>query len=184
MKSAFIRGGRLYLRPLDLDDLERCMRWINDPEILKFLGRRLPMGRDQEKEWISSQYKDDKEIQLAIVLNEDDRHIGNCGLFGIDYVDRCGEFGILIGESDAWHHGYGPEATRLVLEYGFRQLGLHRIELEVYAFNERARKSYEKVGFQLEGVKREANYWDGQFHDALTMSILAPEWRGETSPPG
>ncbi len=176
MKPAFIQGERLYLRPLDLDDLEQCMRWINDPEILKFLGRRLPMGREQEKEWISSQYKDDKEIQLAIVLNEADRHIGNCGLFGIDYVDRCGEFGILIGEPDARHHGYGPEATRLVLQYGFRQLGLHRIELQVYAFNERARASYEKVGFRLEGTKRQSYFRDGRFHDACIMAILESEW--------
>lgn len=184
MKTVFIRGDRLYLRPLDAEDLERCMRWINNPEILRFLGRRFPMGREQEKEWIGNQYKDEREINLAIVLDADDRHIGNCGLFDIDYVDRCGEFGILIGEPDVWQQGYGTEAARRLVEYGFRQLGLHRIELEVYAFNARARRSYEKVGFRVEGTKRESYYWNGQFHDALTMSILAAEWGEETCPPG
>jgi RimJ/RimL family protein N-acetyltransferase len=176
MKSIFIQGERLYLRPLDLDDLERCMCWINDPQILEFLGRRLPIGREQEKEWISGQYKDDREVQLAIALNDGDRHIGNCGLCGIDYADRSGEFGIMIGEPDVWGQGYGPEATRLMVQYGFRQLGLHRIQLEVYAFNERARMSYEKVGFRLEGTRRQSYFRNGRFHDAYLMAILESEW--------
>jgi RimJ/RimL family protein N-acetyltransferase len=70
----------------------------------------------------------------------------------------------------------GTEATRLIVGYGFEMLRLHRISLEVYAFNPRARRAYEKVGFVAEGVLRDALLWDGERVDATVMSILAPEW--------
>jgi RimJ/RimL family protein N-acetyltransferase len=177
MSVVFIEGERLYLRPLGVEDLDRCVRWINDPEVLQFLGRRFPMGREQEKEWLADQYKSEDQLNLAIVLKEGDRHIGNCGFNEIDYLNRSAVFGILIGEKDAWSCGYGPEAARLIVEYGFRTLGLHRVSLEVYSSNPRARKAYAKVGFKLEGTQRESYFYDGQFFDTHTMAILANEWR-------
>ena len=176
MKIVFIDGERLYLRPLEESDLDSCMRWINDSEILQFLARRHPMGRVQEKEWLADQYKSDNYLNLAIVLKDGDRHIGNCGFNEIDYINRNAIFGILIGEKDAWHQGYGPEAAELILKHGFEQLGLHRIELDVYSLNERAQKAYEKVGFSLEGTRRESYFRNGQYHDTHVMSILESEW--------
>ncbi len=173
---AFLDGEHLYLRPLDIADLELCMRWINDPEILQYLGRRHPMGREQETEWLTDQYKNEDHFNLAIVLKDGDRHIGNCGFNEIDYVNRNAIFGILIGEKDAWNKGYGPEAAGLILDYGFGELGLHRIALEVYSSNPRARKAYEKAGFTLEGTQREAYYRNGQFFDTHIMGILKSEW--------
>jgi len=178
MGSPFIVGDRIYLRPLDVDDLDRCLRWINDPELVDRLGRRHPMGRAQEETWLAGQYERADHLNLAIVLVDGDRHIGNCGFNAIDSVNRQAEFGILIGEKDAWGHGYGSEAARLVLDYGFDELGLHRISLGVYAFNDRAIRAYEKVGFVLEGTEREAYFRHGRFHDHHIMSVLASEWRG------
>ena len=153
------------------------MRWINDSEIQQFLGRRHPMGRVQETEWLADQYKSETRYNLAIVLKDGDRHIGNCGFNAIDYVNRSAEFGILIGEKDAWQQGFGPEAARLIVQYGFEELNLHRIELEVFSLNPRARTAYEKVGFVLEGTKRESYFRHGTFHDTHVMSILESEWR-------
>lgn len=177
MKIVFIDGERLYLRPLEESDLERCLCWINDSETLQFLGRRHPMGRIQEKEWLAGQYNSDKHVNLAIVLKDGDRHIGNCGLESIDYVNRNASFGILIGEKDAWNCGYGPEAAVLILKYGFEELGLHRIELDVFSNNPRAQKAYQKVGFILEGTKRESYYRNGRFFDSHMMAILKSEWQ-------
>ncbi len=67
---------------------------------------------------------------------------------------------------------YGTEAARLAVDYGLHTLNLHRIELEVYDFNPRARHVYEKIGFVVEGVRRDALLWDGEYHDAILMSIL------------
>jgi len=177
MRTPFAVGEGVYLRPLDEADLERCLTWINDPKILPLLGRSRPMSRALEREWLLGQYKSDSTMSLAIVLIEDDRHIGNTGLHGISPVNRSAEFGILIGEHDAWGHGYGPDAARVILGYGFNQLGLHRIQLHVFSFNERARRAYRKIGFTEEGVQRESVFSDGRWHDTILMSILESEWR-------
>lgn len=156
---SFLEGERLYLRPLGAEDLDRCYRWINDPELLQFLGRKTPMSHEMEHEWLAKQYKSERDVDFAIVLKDGDRHIGNCGIDSADLLNRNARFGIFIGEKDAWHCGYGREAAKLVIAYGFEELGLHRIELTVFSFNERARRAYEKVGFVLEGTQRE-NYTD------------------------
>jgi len=176
MNAPFLDAERLYLRPLDEADLDRCLGWINDAEILNTLGRRTPMSRAMEREWLVGQYKSDADIALAIVLKDAERHIGNAGLHSIDYLNRSAEFGLLIGEKDAWGQGYGPEAGRAIIDYGFNQLGLHRIFLRVYSFNERAQRVYDKLGFVHEGALRESYFRSGRFHDTLVMSVLQSEW--------
>jgi RimJ/RimL family protein N-acetyltransferase len=178
MINPFLIGERIYLRPLDEEtDLDRCLEWINDPEVLTTLGRRQPMGRAAEREWLQEQYKSEEHLNLAIVLKDGDRHIGNCGFNEIDYVNRSAVFGILIGEKEAWGQGYGPEAARLILKYGFEELGLHRIGLDVYSHNPRAIRAYEKAGFVREGTLRESYYRNGVYHDTIVMSVLESEWR-------
>ena len=176
MTMKFLDGERLYLRPLEMDDLERCLRWINDPDLLQYLGRKQPMSREMEKEWLAGQYKNEGRINFAIVLKEGDRHIGNCGLEGADLTNRNACFGIFIGEPDGRSQGYGTEATKLLLEYGFQQMNLHRVYLTVFSFNDRARRSYEKAGFVLEGTRREDYYRHGRYHDTHIMGILKSEW--------
>jgi len=177
MRTPFLVGDRIYLRPLDAaTDLDRCLRWINDPELQARIGRRHPMGRTQEQEWLDGQYKQDDHMNLAIVVADGDRHIGNCGFNAIDSVNRSAVFGIMIGETDTWGQGYGPEASRLIIEYGFEELGLHRIELDVFSHNAGAIRAYEKTGFIREGVKRESYFRHGVYHDTIQMSILESEW--------
>jgi len=182
VKTAFLVGERIYLRPLDVEsDLDRCLEWINDPELQARIGRRHPMSKIQEKEWLENQYKREDHMNLAIVLKDDDRHIGNCGFNQIDYVNRCAEFGILIAERDAWGVGYGPEAARVILKYGFEELGLHRIWLWAYSFNQHAIRAYEKAGFVHEGIRREEYFRNGAYHDGVMMSVLESEWRKDES---
>ena len=184
MKTPFLIGERIYLRPLNKEDLNRCLSWINDPAVITNLGRRLPVNRTQEEEWLANQYKSNRSFSLAIVLTEGDRHIGNCGFNDIDYLNRKAVFGIMIGEKDCWNKGYGTEATRLMIGYGFEQLNLHRISLTVYSHNARAIRAYEKAGFKLEGRMRESYFRNGRYHDTLIMAILESEWRqGHNSEP-
>jgi RimJ/RimL family protein N-acetyltransferase len=81
----------------------------------------------------------------------------------------------MIGEKDCWNQGYGTEATRLILEFAFGELGLHRVWLDVDSDNRRARRAYEKAGFKQEGIKRDHMYYDGAFHDIVLMSILSSD---------
>ena len=85
----------------------------------------------------------------------------------------------MIGDKDEWSKGYGTEAARLIIGYGFNTLNLHRIYLRVFAYNKRGQRAYEKLGFVKEGVAREDHFFDGQYYDATTMSILENEWRNK-----
>lgn len=176
METPFLIGDRVYLRPLAETDLDLCMRWINDPELIVYLDRRLPMGREQERSWLKKQYDDPSSFSLAIVLEHGDVHIGNCGLHHINHFDRSAEFGIMIGDPGSREKGYGTEAGRLLIDFAFRELNLHRVELRVFSFNIRAKALYEKLGFILEGSKRESYFRHGMFHDTLMMAILDSEW--------
>jgi RimJ/RimL family protein N-acetyltransferase len=182
VKNSFLIGERLYLRPLEEADIPTCLRWINDPEVTRTLMMYRPLNELREREWFQGQYKDDHNIILAITLKEQDRHIGNVGLHRIDWKNREGELGIMIGEKDEWDKGYGSEAISLVLGYGFDRLNLHRICLRVYENNPRAQRCYEKAGFRREGAMRESAFSEGRYWDTIFMGILDREWRGSSAP--
>lgn len=176
MRSPFLVGERVYLRPLEEEDLDRCQRWINDPEVRRFLSHYRPVARSGELEWLRSLGGRADELVLAIALKVDDRHIGNCGLHRIDWREGTAELGILIGEPDCRGKGYGPEAMTLLLDYAFGELRLHRVGLRVFSYNAMAIRAYEKVGFKLEGCLRKAHFHGGRHHDVLLYGILASEW--------
>lgn len=176
MEAPFLVGEKVYLRPLGEGDLDRCWRWINDPEVRRYLGAWRPMSREQEQEWLRNVYTSPNNVQLAIVLREGNRHIGNLGLHGINWRSGSSELGILIGEPELWGWGYGPEAIRLLLAYAFDTLRLNRVELRVHAYNTRAIRAYEKSGFREEGRLRAAHFLSGRYHDTLVMALLASEW--------
>jgi RimJ/RimL family protein N-acetyltransferase len=97
-------------------------------------------------------------------------------LFSLDLVNRSAMMGMMIGEKEYWDHGYGQEATRLLLDYGFNLLNLNSIMLGVYAFNERAIQAYRRVGFREIGRRRQVRIINGQKFDLLEMDILAEEF--------
>ncbi len=95
----------------------------------------------------------------------------------INHFHRTAEFGIMIGEKECWGKGYGTEATRLVLDYGFSSLGLHNIMLRAFSFNERALRAYRRAGFREFGRRREAIRLGGQAYDDVQMDCLATEFK-------
>ena len=172
----FLRGERLYLRPIELADLEVCQRWINDPESRASLAGFKPFTEAAEREFIEKRANTDTAITCVIVLNDSHRPIGSCGLMNIRWKDRLGEFGIVIGEPEYRSKGYGTEATRLVLKYAFEELNLNRVHLCVYDFNQAGVRSYEKAGFTREGVQRAHSFKAGRYVDHILYGILAREY--------
>jgi RimJ/RimL family protein N-acetyltransferase len=83
----------------------------------------------------------------------------------------------MIAVKDQWNKGFGTEATKLFVAYGFETLNLNRIELRVYEYNARAIRVYEKVGFKHEGSLREDHYRQGRYWNTHVMSILRSEWK-------
>ncbi len=116
---------------------------------------------------------------FVICLLADDQPIGTIGLFRIDHVNGSAGIGIAIGVKSLWGKGLGTDAMFALLDFGFGQLRLERMWLEVYDYNERARRSYEKCGFVLEGTERHAVYKQGRHHDVHLMSILRDEWAAQ-----
>jgi RimJ/RimL family protein N-acetyltransferase len=174
----FLIGERVYLRPVELEDVDRFVRWFNDPEVRATLSNSFPLSRLREREFVESLYKEHSDVVLAIAVREGNAHIGVAGLHRIGLPNRNATFGIAIGEKACWDKGYGTEATRLMLDYGFRTLNLHRVTLWVYDTNPRAIHVYQKVGFREEGRKRESEYRDGKYRDDVLMGILEREWKG------
>ena len=106
-----------------------------------------------------------------------DRLIGTCAFSQLDGENGSALYHITIGEKDAWGQGYGTEATQLMLDHAFGTLGLHRVALFVFEFNERAIRAYRRCGFVVEGRSRESIWRDGRWWDELAMSVLESDWR-------
>ena len=103
--------------------------------------------------------------------------MGTCAFSQLDGDNGSALYHITIGEKDVWGQGYGTEATQLMLDHAFGTLGLHRIALFVFEFNERAIRAYRRCGFVLEGRSRESIFRDGRWWDELAMSVLESDWR-------
>lgn len=177
IRQAYLLGQGIYLRGATPADAEVCAPWFNDEEVNRYLntGRR-PNTVEHSREYLARMMASEHDIAFAIVERETGRHIGNAALHRIDPVFRTARFGIVIGVRECWGRGYGSEATRLVTDYAFRRLNLHRVELEVVADNPRARRAYERVGYRAEGTRRSAFFVDGRHLDSVLMAILRPEW--------
>ncbi len=120
--------------------------------------------------------KNSRAFRFSIRTLADDKLIGGVGLWISSWTHADTWLGISIGERDYWGKGYGTDAMRLAVQYGFLELNLRRISLGLHAYNERALKSYEKVGFKLEGRTRQDGLRDGVRYDSLWMGILREEW--------
>ena len=177
-----LRGKSVLLRPVKRSDISYFLKWFNDPEVIQYITLYLPMTEMGEEKYIeelgTTRAKSDAPFVIEVIEGASTKPIGNCGLHEINSKDHNATFGIVIGEKDYWSKGYGVEATRLVINYGFQQLNLHRISSTAIAFNERSIRLHKKVGFREEGRLRQAIFKNGQYHDLVQFGILREEWRG------
>ena len=172
------RGEKIQLGAVQREYLTKYVEWLNDWETAQFLnpGIPAPFNVEDETEWFENRRKAKDSFVFAILTLAENKLIGNCGLHSVDLKNRKAVFGIFIGDKNYWSQGYGTDATKTLLRFGFEELGLNLIELEVYAFNPRAMRCYEKAGFRRAGTHRQGLYRNGKFHDEYLMSILREEW--------
>jgi RimJ/RimL family protein N-acetyltransferase len=177
-----IEGRKTNLRAPEMGDLERNHRWMNDREVTRFLSARYPMSLAAEEEWMRGVTGKmmSYEAPFFAIETKDGRHIGNTNLFSVQPENSCAEVGIMIGEKDCWSQGYGADALRVLLGFGFGEMNLHRIALNAFAFNERAIACYQKVGFVEEGRERDRIFTEGAYHDLVSMSVLRQEWEARS----
>jgi RimJ/RimL family protein N-acetyltransferase len=176
---SMIYGGRLRLRATERDDLKHYYEWVNDPEVTCGLSMYLPMSTRDEEKWFEAQLeKEAVERPLAVELRQGDgwKLIGSCGVFDIDWRSSSAELGIMIGDKSVWNQGLGTQVMTLLLRHCFETLNLNRAFLRVHGENARARRSYEKAGFVVEGCMRQAVFKQGKYDDIYIMSVLRGEW--------
>ena len=173
-----LRGERVYLRPAERSDLELFVRWLSDAEVGRHLSVRSPLSQAEEEKWfdqmVEQQGRD--RYHFVICLRSDGRPIGAADLREMSLEDGRAAFGIMIGEKAEWNRGYGTDALNAICDFGFGQLRLERIELDVYADNLNAQRSYAKAGFTREGTLRHGHFSDGRFVDVERMALLRAEW--------
>lgn len=179
-----LTGARVELRPFREEDFVGIGEALADPEVLRLTGalhspeeealERQPVLDDRGLEWYRTRNETSDRLDLAIIERSTSFCVGEAVLNDFDPDNRSCNFRILIGPRGR-DRGLGTEATQLIVAHGFQTLGLHRIELSVYAFNPRARHVYESVGFIQEGVRRDALRFGDRWIDEISMSILATD---------
>lgn len=172
-------GKGVLLRPVGLADAEGLAELITNPEVLRLTGSLKPPGSDPlelARKWYGSRHDRDDRLDLAIVERAGGRYVGEAVLNDLDAADRSCSFRIALIGPRVFGRGYGTEATRLILSHAFGTAGVHRVSLEVFSFNPRARHVYEKAGFTHEGTQDKALYREGRWYDTHTMAVHAPDW--------
>jgi RimJ/RimL family protein N-acetyltransferase len=176
-----LAGERVALGPPRRDLLPLYLRWLNDLEYARWTSHTGPLTAEALARAYARDTADPRQAHFTIYERATLRPIGGASL--TDITGWTATFAIGIGEKDCWGKGYGTEATRLVLEYGFSMLGLHNIMLTVHGDHERALRAYRRAGFQVIGRRRQVIRRAGQLHDLVYMDCLAIDFKPATAPP-
>ncbi|WLD93255.1 GNAT family N-acetyltransferase [Alkalihalobacillus sp. AL-G] len=171
-------GERVYLGRFKEEDLETVSKWYQDDEYMRCMDAlpSFPMLPRDFKEWVELKPREQKGYVFAIRLKEDDRVLGWVDVNDILWPHRNAWLAIGIGERELWQKGIGYETMQLALDFAFNELNLHRIQLTVFSYNQRAIKLYERLGFTFEGAQREFLFRDGEAYDMHMYGLLRREW--------
>ena len=173
-----LKGNKAVLRPIKEDDLDHFLKWFNDQEVTRYLMHYLPMTGAYEKRWIEETCAKREPIFIIGVPDDDNRicTIGVCGLHKVNHRNGNAELGITIGEKDYWRRGFGFEALKLLIRYGFESLNLHKIYSGAYKKNTGSVNLHLKLGFIKEGERTEHVFANGEYHDLIEFGLLRKEW--------
>jgi RimJ/RimL family protein N-acetyltransferase len=176
-----LRGTRIMLREYRRDDLPWMRQWVNDPNIVSHLSDIFlyPHPLESTEGYLDSILDGSSDSRGFVIADiTDEAYIGQVNLDSIDWKNRVGRVGIVIGSTEYFGLGYGTEAMRLLIQFAFLEMNLNRLELDVYDFNERAIRSYLSCGFRQEGRLRERQYKNGRYVDVIQMGLLRSDWEG------
>ncbi|WP_107837981.1 GNAT family N-acetyltransferase [Metasolibacillus meyeri] len=170
---------KIYLRELTLHDVEDRYQWCLDKEVIKHLNmpeQYPPFSREETEHWIKMCIAKTNGYEQKAIVTEKGKHIGWIDLKNIDKLNRHAELGLAIGDKAYWGKGYGLSAMKEMLLWGFNELNLNKIWLRVEVDNDKAIKSYKRIGYVEEGILRQDRLRNGEFVDRLRMSILKHEF--------
>ncbi len=173
----FLEGKRLYLRPVDLSDLEEFQRFANDPDVRQYLLNVLPISKMHEENWIKkTMERNPNDVTFAVVLKKDNKLLGCMSLGDIDYINGFATTGSMLGAKEEWNKGYAQEAKMLILEYAFLTLNLRKVCSAAFYENKGSIKHNLKCGYKIEGTLKRHCYRDGKYHDQVLLSVFKRDW--------
>lgn len=170
-----LSGEKIYLEPITKEYTPLVVKWRNNPKVRCNFIFQEKFTEEIHNKWMDSKVAAGDVVQFIIFLKEGGQPIGSVYLRDVDKVNEKAEFGIFIGEDIARGQGYGTEAARLICQYGFEELDLHKIMLRVFAHNIGAIKAYEHAGFKEEAYLRDEIKNNGGFQDMIFMALFNPE---------
>lgn len=172
-------GRKIRLREYRLEDLVPIRRWVNNPDVVRYLSDifLFPHTLEDTEAYLRAKMEQSRDDNRGFVIADaaTELFIGQINLDGIDWKNRYAKIGIVIGSPEHCGQGFGTEAMRLLIDFAFDELNLNRLELEVYDFNERARRCYASCGFKEEGRLRQRQFKDGRYADVILMGLLRSE---------
>jgi RimJ/RimL family protein N-acetyltransferase len=170
-----LTGKRVVLRPLTVADVPAILATGMDPEVRRLTGTHRRFTTQQVHDAVTDWIDRDDRVDMAVIEKDSGEYAGEITLNELDADNLSCHLRVALS-SRYTGLGLGTEAIRLMLSYAFDSMGVHRVELDVYAFNPRARRVYEKIGFVYEGTKRQALRWRGEWVDAMVMAMLVDDW--------
>jgi RimJ/RimL family protein N-acetyltransferase len=175
-------GERIELRRHARENYRLYGEWYGDPEIWRLTSwAASPLSPSAVERLFEDRELSPTDDSFAIHLKGEEEPVGVISLMNISEANDSAELSVIVGHPEDRHQGYGAEAIALILRYGFEDLGLNRVGLSVFEFNEDAISTYEKLGFRKEGRLRKAVKRDDTFHDAILMGISRSEWEAPPS---
>lgn len=169
-------GEKVCLRSYKEEDIKIANSLVNDKELKKFLvtGIPFPMSSWEEEAWIKSQKSNNNgEYNFAIEDIKTNKYIGGCGIQTVNWLTRVATVGIMIGDKNYWSKGYGTDAMKVLVKFIFENMNIRKIRLSTFSFNLRAKKCYEKCGFQVEGILKDEIFKEGKYYDEIIMSVFS-----------
>ncbi|WP_018962792.1 GNAT family N-acetyltransferase [Coprothermobacter platensis] len=173
-----LSGHFVRLRAYEREDLEKARAIYNDPEVNMYLRPDIPFPLKAEDEirWYESQNPyGSGSYSFAIERLEDRQYLGSCGIDTVDWKNSHASVGLFLDKL-YWNKGYGTDALSTLVDFCFQEMNLHKVYLYVFAYNQRAIHTYEKIGFKIDGTLRENVFKNGKYQDELVMSVLRNEW--------
>jgi RimJ/RimL family protein N-acetyltransferase len=169
-----LTGNQVRLEPLTVAVLEDYLLGLADPEVRRMTGSHTRQNPATVQRWLTTRRDQPDRADWAVVRIADGAFLGEAVLNELDVANASVNYRLWLGPG-ARGHGYGVEVTRRIVTFALQEVGLHRVGLTVFAFNERALRTYKKCGFRQEGRRRECLSWDGMWHDEILMSVRATD---------
>lgn len=171
-----IIGEKIFLRPFQKEDIPAMEECLKDMEVLKFTGSSSDFDKNLITQWYNTRNEQVDRLDLAIVIKREQTVVGEVVINEYDETKHSVNFRILIGPKGR-NQGFGTESTRLIIDYVFQNTDIKQITLGVYAFNPRAKRVYEKIGFVVDSIDEDELEFEGQMVDAINMVLTREKWQ-------